>query len=114
MKRHDKVSKIEIEIPAIDTDKEGRLLGGFSAFGVTARGSNNATCPNNPTGCASNGTCSDNHKCSNNTICSKNYDSCSNNADCNNIDCKKPTSTPKGDTTTAKAGAAFLGGSMLF
>lgn len=114
MKRHDKVSKIEIEIPAINTDKEGRLLGGFSAFGVTARGTDNGVCENNPAGCKNNGKCSSNSKgCSNNTTCSKNFDTCNNNDKCTNGAECNPT-TPKGDTTTAQAGAAFLGGSMLF
>ena len=119
MKRNKQIDKIEVQIPAINADKEGRLLGGFSAFGINARGSDNGTCPNNPTGCISNGTCSCNDNCSNNTSCAHNHKSpCSGNGSCVNTICHPQTTTPgggEGETPTESSNRLFsIGFSALF
>lgn len=121
MKRVNAIQKISVEIPTVSTDKEGHLLGGFSAFGVTARGSNNSGCPDNTgvcnnnsmcrnnQGCMDNGGCSDNKSCLNNTSCSQNKDACTGNKTCNNTKCSSTD-----DTTESSAKSFLLGGSMLF
>lgn len=120
MKRVNAIQKISVEIPTVSTDKEGHLLGGFSAFGVTATGSNNRTCPDNKDCddnelctdndvCEYNGDCSANENCANNTSCSLNSRRCDNNRSCNNTKCPSTD-----DTTESSAKSFLLGGSMLF
>lgn len=127
MKRIKTIKSISVEIPTISTDKEGHLLGGFSAFGVSVLGNDNRTCTNNSDNCVSNsgcsnnkqcianGDCSDNKTCKNNTNCIHNpfEKGCANNITCINGNCGV-TTPGKDDTTESSAKIFLLGGSMLF
>lgn len=110
MKLKQSISTIKTDIPALSEDKEGKLLGGFAAFGVVGRsGSGNGTCPNND-------------DCDNNTTCSNNFSPrvCKNNGTCTN-DCTRPVTTPSPTTTPEDtdtkpegSGKNFFEFSMLF
>lgn len=99
------LASLSMEIPAMETDAEGLLKGGFNAFGsvgadVSMLGNGNCNC-----GCTSNGTCpnSDNDNCN----CK-----CESNQNCGS--CKPSSPTPQPTYASKLTGAFGLETSFLF
>lgn len=98
------------EVPALESDAEGKLRGGFCGLDVSllSEGSNN-------TDCSGNSSCSSNNQCSGNISCTKNY-KCYDDTSCDsnyNAPCT-PGSSKEDDspTDTGKENSLYL--SLLF
>ena len=85
-----KFALLQIELPALEQSKEGKLRGGFTMTrsgdsGVVANNCDNTQCSGN-SGCKNNGACYNNSTCSGNGVCKGNPD-CGNNTRCNGSVC---------------------------
>lgn len=87
-----KFALLQIELPALEQSKEGKLRGGFTVFngsdaGDVANVCNNFKCYDNTTSCENNSTCYNNSTCKNNITCYGNP-TCQKNGECNRTSCQ--------------------------
>ncbi len=100
MEKKSILATLSLEIPAVETDKEGKLRGGFCAM---TNGTVSSTATNQ--NCDCNCSCDTNYDCNCNCACDKNT-----NCNCN---CKTPAPTTQ-KPTDAVANGLGIGFSFLF
>lgn len=82
-----KFALLQIEFPALEQSKEGKLRGGFTVFGSgragdQANNSGNTECVDNTGTCQGNNKCKNNAGCTGNEGCKDNSTGCSANESC--------------------------------